>query len=140
MGCAVSMCANNIKMIEGRSLKEIPTRALTRPGRSPAGRGRHHPRRTFTMPKIAANSANGQTALADLAEQVRALVDLTDGMLHQMRVLERVPAHNDKLDLRPSKITPDQLLDAWIAARGRKAEAFLLDRIYKRRAARRIAL
>jgi hypothetical protein len=38
------------------------------------------------------------------------------------------------IDLR--KITPDQLLDAWQAARGEKSEAFLLGRIRRRRAAR----
>jgi hypothetical protein len=67
-----------------------------------------------------------------------ALYALTGELLHLVVALKLVP--NGGLDLRASKITPDQLLDAWVAARGRKAEAYLLDRIYKRRFARRAAL
>jgi hypothetical protein len=89
------------------------------------------------MKHVAQNDSNGQD-LADLADQARALVDLTRDLMRQVRA--RAPAHNGELDLRVSKITPDQLLDAWVAARGRKAEAYLLDRIYKRRFARRAAL
>jgi hypothetical protein len=37
------------------------------------------------------------------------------------------------------RCTLDQLLDAWQAARGERAEAHLLGRIYRRRAARRAA-
>jgi hypothetical protein len=67
-----------------------------------------------------------------------ALYALTGELLHLVVALKLVP--NGGLDLRASKITPDQLLDAWIAVRGPKSDAFLLDRIYRRRAARRVAL
>ena len=92
------------------------------------------------MQKVNANGVNGQTELADLAEQARALVELTADLLYEVDALKQMPAHNGGLDLRASRITPDQLLDAWQAARGQKAEAHLLNRIYRRRAARRVAL
>jgi hypothetical protein len=58
--------------------------------------------------------------------------------LHAL-VAERImPRAAGGIDLR--RCTPDELLDAWIAVRGLKAEAHLLSRIYKRRAARRAAL
>jgi hypothetical protein len=92
------------------------------------------------MQKIATNGINGQTALATLTDQTHALCELTAELAHEVAALKRMPAHNGGLDLRASRITPDELLDAWVAARGPKSEAYLLDRIYKRRAARRIAL
>jgi hypothetical protein len=56
--------------------------------------------------------------------------------LHQLVRELTVPRTNGRgVDLR--KITPDQLLDSWIAVRGAKAEAHLLGKIYRRRAARR---
>ena len=91
------------------------------------------------MSKINGNGANGQTALAGLTDQVHVMCELTAGLRYEVGALKRVAAHSDGLDLRGSKITPDELLDAWVAARGPKAEAFLLARIYQRRAARRIA-
>jgi hypothetical protein len=101
-----------------------------------------HQQEDETVREINQNDRNGQAELADLTDQARALVDLTKDLLAQIGALERVqaPAHNGGLDLRPGRVTPDQLLDAWIAARGPKSEAFLLDRIYKRRVARRVAL
>ena len=112
-----------------------PPGRLTR--RCHRGAGMHQKGRN--MSKIASNGVNGQTGLAHLAEQVSALCELTADLLHEVDALKQMPAHNGGLDLRVSRITPDQLLDRWQAARGSKAEAFLLDRIVKRRVARRVA-
>jgi hypothetical protein len=94
------------------------------------------------MKNVNQNKANGQMKLGALLEQARALHELTAWLAHQVSALERAqtPPHNGGLDLRASKITPDQLLDSWRAARGPKSEAFLLSAIYRRRAARRVAL
>jgi hypothetical protein len=88
------------------------------------------------------SSVNGQTGLAALAEEARALCKLAADLRRQVAALERAPApaHNGDLDLRTSRITPDELLDRWQADRGQKAEAHLLSRIFRRRAARRAAL
>jgi hypothetical protein len=67
-----------------------------------------------------------RTERATLLAEIRALHEL----VHELTV----PHANDHgVDLR--RITPDQLLDAWVAVRGPKAEAHLLGRIHRRRAA-----
>ena len=83
---------------------------------------------------------NGATGQSDLAAEVRALVEMAASLKHQVAALESAKAsaqHHDFLDLR--RCTLDQLLDAVQRVRGERSEAHLLDRIYRRRAARRVA-
>jgi hypothetical protein len=76
--------------------------------------------------------------LAALAAEVRALLALNAEVARRLAALGRAEAI--PVDTWLAKATPDQLLDRWRGVRGNKAEAFLLDRIFKRRGARRIAL
>jgi len=80
-----------------------------------------------------------QTAIATLAAELNALTTLHGEVVRQLATLARVKLALP-VDAFLRKTTPDALLDAWQAARGQKAEAYLLDRIYRRRAARRAAL
>jgi hypothetical protein len=73
-----------------------------------------------------------------LLAEARVLRELTHELTRELTRELTVPRTNGHgVDLR--KVTPDQLLDAWQALRGAKAEAFLLGRIYRWRAARRIS-
>jgi hypothetical protein len=89
------------------------------------------------MKHVTQNGTNGQDLVA-LAAEVRALLTLNGELARKLDALGRAEAI--PVDTWLAKTTPGQLLDAWIAVRGPKSEAFLLDRIYRRRAARRAAL
>ena len=94
------------------------------------------------MRKVDSNGSTDQTALAALAEQAQALLELTADLKRQVDAVERAQAQaracTNGLHLR--RCSPDEMLDEWQAARGTRAEAHLLSRIYRRRAARRVAL
>ena len=80
-----------------------------------------------------------QRDLTALAAEVRALAALVGETARQLAALRRVEEALP-IDEWMARATPDAMLDRWMAVRGEKAEAHLLTRIYRRRAARRAAL
>jgi hypothetical protein len=92
-----------------------------------------------TKTKVDRSDQADQRDLAVVSAEVRALLAMITEVALDLATLGRAEAALP-VDTFLKKASPDELLDRWQAARGDKAEAHLLGRIYRRRASRRAAL
>jgi hypothetical protein len=90
------------------------------------------------MSKRAQAVQDNQRDLEALASEVRAMTALLGDTARQLAAFGRAETATP-VNEWICRVTPDELLDTWQALRGDKAEAHLLSRISRRRAARRAA-